>query len=138
MQDVEHLDDPIRHERLFVEQREVADRAECVARVDTVRHSVARPRGRPAVPKFVAIFDIIVNERIIMKDLDRDGRVDGTFDRTALLECGPQEYLGPEALARLRFFERVVAEMVTDHVVDRRRSTMPLQRTREMRLDKAN
>jgi hypothetical protein len=138
VQHVEHLDDAVRHERFFVEQREIADRAERVAGVDPVRESVARPRGGAAVAQLVAVLDIVVYQRVVVKDLDRDGRIDRALNRTALLECGPQEYLGPEALARLRLLERVVAEVVADHVVDRRGSAMPLQGACEMRLDKVN
>ena len=37
----------------------------------------------------------------------------------ALFERGAQEQLRPEALARLRFPRRVIAEMIADHLIDR-------------------
>jgi hypothetical protein len=90
------------------------------------------------VAQLVAVFNIVMNERIVMQNLDRHRRVERTFYRAPLGQRRAQEQLGSQAFAGHCLPGRLVAEMIADHLVYRRRSAMPLERAREMGLYDAN
>jgi len=139
VQHAEHLDDAVgRHDGFLVEQRQVTDRAERITRINSLCDPITRPNRRLAVAQLVAVFDVVVHERVVMEDLDRDGRVERAFKPAALGEGGSQEQLWTQALPRLHRSRCVVAEVVADHLIDRRRPAVTFERSCQVRLDDAN
>jgi hypothetical protein len=48
------------------------------------------------VAELVAILDVVVHQRIIMENFDRDGRIDGVLDRGALAGGDSHDHLGAQ------------------------------------------
>ncbi len=71
-----------------------------IAGVDRRADAVLAPQRAPAVAQFVAVFDVVVNQRIVMEDFDGDGGVERVLDRRAFAERNAQHHLRPQAFAR--------------------------------------
>ena len=114
-----HRDDALRLEMLgLIEQRHVAQRAHRIARGYRRRHAVLHPQRRPGVAQLVAVFDVVVDEREIVQQLDGGGRGE------RVLTVGAFGFGGGDQNARAQSFPafgpRIVkGEMVAHHRADR-------------------
>ena len=72
--------------------------------------------------QLVAIFDIVVNERVVVEDLDRDGRIERVLERCAFARRHAHDHLRAQALAAPRRSVRAVTEVAQKHIGDLARS----------------
>ncbi len=103
VQQGEHRQNPPRIEvRGRVFEAEKAERTHRVAGVDCPCDAVRTPQRRAAVTQLVAILDVVVHERIIVEDLDRNGCVERVLDRSRLTGGNSHHHLWAQPLAAPR------------------------------------
>ena len=77
-------------------------RAHRVAGVDRLADAVGAPQRRAAVTQFVAIFDVVVHQRIVVKYFDRHGGIDRVLRRRAFAGGDAHHHLRAQPLAAPR------------------------------------
>ena len=97
-------------------------RAHRVAGVDRLADAVGAPQRRPAVTQFVAVFDVVVDQRVVVKYLDRDGGIERAFRRRAFAGGDAHHHLRAQPLAAPRRPVPAVAEVAQKHIGDLPRS----------------
>ncbi len=65
--------------RRRVHENQETHRAQRVSGVESLRYSVHGPERAPAMPQFVPVFDVVMDERIVVENLDRSGRIERAF-----------------------------------------------------------
>ncbi len=88
-----------------------AQRAHRVTGVNRTSDAVRAPERGTSVAEFVAILDIVVDERVVVKDLDGDGRIERTLDRRSFAHRNAHHHLRTQPFAAPRRSVRSVTEM---------------------------
>ncbi len=87
-----------------------------VACVERLREPPFCPKGRAATPRFAAVFNIVMDQREIVDELNRSGRRHGTLPGAIGGRTDKQGEQWPDALAALSVSPFRPAEVEMDHL----------------------
>ena len=112
-----------RHAALLqVEQRQIGQHVHAVAGVDRLRFAPQLPHRRAVVAHGVAVFDVVVDEREVVQQLQRHGGGDGPRSVAAACFDGQQTEQRAQALADGRLHRRELlvqpAQVVAQHAIE--------------------
>src|SRR5580704_2859708 len=103
-------------------ETEKAQRAHCIARIDGLRDAVSAPERSASVAQLVAVFYVVVNERIVVKNLYRHRRIECLFHRRSFAGGHPHHHLRSKPFASSRRSVRSVTKVTQKHIGDLFRS----------------
>ncbi len=100
-------------------QRQLGECADRVSGVDPVRYPESGPDRLPAVAQPIAVFDVVVDERVVVEQFDGGARGERALGRTSKRSRCRDHKLGPQPFAAPRRRWRIEREMVSDLSSDR-------------------
>ena len=77
------------------------------------------------MPELVTILDVVVDQRVVVKDFDCDRRIERVFERRALAGGDAQHHLRAQPFAPPGRTVSSVTEMTQKHIGDLARSPIP-------------